>query len=299
MAIKTNFFENPYEDIFEKSKEISRKLEKGLKTAELISERLSQFDNKVWFNNIESTERVLKNIDNIFSSSASDKMQIISTLERVCDPGERLFNALQASAELINILDTDFDNFFKNLSVNKAFEHVTNLQAILPKVVEKADEEMKKETLAETTKEEKMYPKTKKVTVNSIKTYLELISAILSIIFNLYSFVFSNIPEINIDITNDHSTNYYIQEVNNYYTKDEDFYADEYNENGYRFVAEKEIIVRIKPDCSSCVVEKLKLGKVVQIVDKKKKWVQIRWSNKDDTYSYGWIQNYKLAEFEE
>lgn len=297
MATKTNFFENPYEDIFEKSKEISRKLEKGLKTAELISERLSQFDNKVWFNNIESTERVLKNIDNIFSSLASDKMQIISTLERVCDPGERLFSALQASENLIKILDADFDKFFEKLSINEAFEHVTNLQAILPKVVEKADEEIKKETLVET--EEKTHQKTKKVTINKVKIYLELLNVILSIIFNLYSFVFSTIPEINIDITNDHSTNYYIQEVNNYYTKSEEFCTKEYNENGYRFVAEKEIIVRIKPDCSSCVVEKLKLGKVVQIVDKKKKWVQIRWSNKDDTYSYGWIQNYKLAEFEE
>ena len=45
------------------------------------------------------------------------------------------------------------------------------------------------------------------------------------------------------------------------------------------------------------MVDTLELGKFVQIVDKYQKWVQICWQNEDGTYSYGWIQNYKLAEF--
>lgn len=71
------------------------------------------------------------------------------------------------------------------------------------------------------------------------------------------------------------------------------------NNTGFRFVAEKEIKPRIKADCSSAVVDTLTLGKIVQIVDKYQKWVQICWQNKDGTYSYSWIQNYKLAEFKQ
>lgn len=54
---------------------------------------------------------------------------------------------------------------------------------------------------------------------------------------------------------------------------------------------------RIKPGCSSKVVAHLPIGKLVCIVGKYKKWVEITWENdKGECYS-GWVQNYRLKKF--
>ena len=42
---------------------------------------------------------------------------------------------------------------------------------------------------------------------------------------------------------------------------------------------------------------KIQIGKVVCIIDKYKKWVKVSWSNENDEFYCGWLQNYKLAKF--
>lgn len=225
--------------------------------------------------------------------------QILSVLERVCEYDDRLMLALQRSNSIISRLDSNFIESISQISVGEAFEYIDGLQATLPEltsVVENNEaDEISVKSENEISKDRKKFDK------DDIKSCLQYIELIVQIVQILFSVIFSNTPEININvnIANDYSTNYYIQKVNNTYVYNYGISPYEYNDCGFRFVSKAEIIVRIKPDCSSTVVEKLKLGKFVQIVDKYKKWVQIRWKNEDGTYSFGWVQNYKLSEFKE
>lgn len=77
-------------------------------------------------------------------------------------------------------------------------------------------------------------------------------------------------------------------------SEDEYLSAKYYDELGVCFVSKEIIMPRQKPDCSSRVTEKLEFGKIVRIIDKKKKWVKVRWES-EGQYKEGWIQNYKLG----
>jgi len=46
------------------------------------------------------------------------------------------------------------------------------------------------------------------------------------------------------------------------------------------------------------VVGTLKEGQVVIVRDKHKKWIQVEWEDEDGETCLGWIQNYKVTEFE-
>jgi uncharacterized protein YlbG (UPF0298 family) len=97
----------------------------------------------------------------------------------------------------------------------------------------------------------------------------------------------------NNNITN---VNNYISTVNNYYIQ-EGFSKDFLNENNLKIISSEKAIVREKHDCSSKIIGKLELGKVVSVIGKYQKWVKISWANKDEEYYSGWIQNYKLTCF--
>lgn len=88
-----------------------------------------------------------------------------------------------------------------------------------------------------------------------------------------------------------------ITQVNNYYTVEMGMNADILNEYNFRIICENDIMPRIKPDCSSRVVEHLPMGKIVYVVDKYRKWFQITWKNDEGEYCSGWIQNYKVQKF--
>lgn len=88
-----------------------------------------------------------------------------------------------------------------------------------------------------------------------------------------------------------------ITQVYNYYATEIGVEVKLLNECKFRIVCVDEVMPRIKPDCSSGVVEHLSLGKVVCVVNKYKKWVEITWENNNGEYCSGWIQNYKLKGF--
>lgn len=87
------------------------------------------------------------------------------------------------------------------------------------------------------------------------------------------------------------------QQVNNYYIVGMGCDAQELNTIQYRIV-NRDTIVRLKHDCHSQVIGKLEEGQIVRIVDKYKKWRQIVWEDEEGEASFGWIQNYKLTEFQ-
>lgn len=71
------------------------------------------------------------------------------------------------------------------------------------------------------------------------------------------------------------------------------------NKLGYRIINRNHVKPRIKPDCSSTVTGCLFTGQIVQILDKKKKWIKVSWNDDTGNECSGWIQNYKVSEFKE
>lgn len=94
-----------------------------------------------------------------------------------------------------------------------------------------------------------------------------------------------------------YSEKYYKTEVNNYYTIMQGFDEDILNINNLRFVSKSEIIVRKCADNTSSVVSKLPLGKVVMVVAKHKKWIEISWKDEHGNCFSGWVQNWKVSKF--
>lgn len=87
-----------------------------------------------------------------------------------------------------------------------------------------------------------------------------------------------------------------VQITNNYYQFMSGASIDELNDANFRIVAQN-IVVRIKHDCHSHVVDRLEAGDVVQVIGKYRKWRHIEWTDEDNHLRIGWIQNYKLAKF--
>lgn len=85
---------------------------------------------------------------------------------------------------------------------------------------------------------------------------------------------------------------------NSYYVCEEQSILDPeyYNELGLCFVSEEFIFPRESIGNNSRIVSSLKCGMIVKRIEKKKKWVKIKWSE-GGTYKEGWIQNYKLGIF--
>lgn len=81
------------------------------------------------------------------------------------------------------------------------------------------------------------------------------------------------------------------------YTINNQFDCSMLNDSGMRIVSKPNCVVRICPDRSSLVVATLVPGRVVQVIDKCKKWVQIMWTDSENCTFSGWTQNYKLTEF--
>lgn len=129
--------------------------------------------------------------------------------------------------------------------------------------------------------------KDKKEYVNDIRDWVSFCIAIISFFISIYSLV-STKP------SNTYNTTI---EVNNYYVNDLEISAGMLNAMSYRIIVKNDVMPRIKPDCSSCVMGHLNIGQVVTVSRKYKKWVKIEWEDECGNYYSGWVQNYKLAKF--
>ena len=129
--------------------------------------------------------------------------------------------------------------------------------------------------------------KDKKEYVKDIRDWVSFCIAIISVFISIYSLV-STKP------SNTYNTTI---EVNNYYVNDLEISAGMLNAMSYRIIVKNDVMPRIKPDCSSCVMGHLNIGQVVTVSRKYKKWVKIEWEDECGNYYSGWVQNYKLAKF--
>lgn len=129
--------------------------------------------------------------------------------------------------------------------------------------------------------------KDKKEYVKDIRDWVSFYIAIISFFISIYSLV-STKP------SNTYNTTI---EVNNYYVNDLEISAGMLNAMSYRIIVKNDVMPRIKPDCSSCVMGHLNIGQVVTVSRKYKKWVKIEWEDECGNYYSGWVQNYKLAKF--
>ncbi len=192
---------------------------------------------------------------------------------------------------------SDFADAFKRSVEKVNFEHPVRFNEIVDNVVEELAESHEVEKEAEeiskdiTDEEISGEPITKKNIKDSIAflIFLHFGPVILTFLLSLIVNKVSTSPAV----IQDNS----VQTVNNYYTKELGIEASLMNELSWRIVKSKEVKPRIKPDCSSHVVGRLKVGRVVCEVDKWKKWRKIMWQSKEGVYYSGWIQNYKLTKF--
>ncbi|EOS48471.1 hypothetical protein C809_02151 [Lachnospiraceae bacterium MD335] len=129
--------------------------------------------------------------------------------------------------------------------------------------------------------------KDKKEYVKDIRDWVSFCIATISFFISIYSLV-STKP------SNTYNTTI---EVNNYYVNDLEISAGMLNAMSYRIIVKNDVMPRIKPDCSSCVMGHLNIGQVVTVSRKYKKWVKIEWEDECGNYYSGWVQNYKLAKF--
>ena len=129
--------------------------------------------------------------------------------------------------------------------------------------------------------------KDKKEYVKDIRDWVSFCIAIISFFISIYSLV-STKP------SNTYNTTI---EVNNYYVNDLEISAGMLNAMSYRIIVKNDVMPRIKPDCSSCVMGHLNIGQVVTVFRKYKKWIKIEWEDECGNYYSGWVQNYKLAKF--
>ena len=72
--------------------------------------------------------------------------------------------------------------------------------------------------------------------------------------------------------------------------------VSELNMDNFRIV-NCDVVVRLKHNCHSKIVEQLREGQIIKIIGKYKKWRQVVWKNEEDELCMGWIQNYNLTKF--
>lgn len=304
MASIIDFFDNYPDNFFDNWSRIQENIDKQLCGIDSAVNGLTNIFNRFDVQFKDYQPRLLKFIDEYQEKLNAFELiepKVLSAISKLTDNTE-LWQTLDNLSSFISRLEKDTVDSLLELSSSEIIQHINSIQLVIPALEQqiKNDTDVLSQTSVNSQKEtfedsEKM--EQRKINANNVKLYLEIIYYLLAILQIFAGFIFSGATEINISIGNDYSTNYYVAEVNNHYINNLEIDTVLCNNTGFRFVAEKEIKPRIKADCSSTVVDTLKLGKFVQIVDKYKKWVQIRWQNEDGTYSYGWIQNYKLAKF--
>lgn len=300
MASITDFLDNYPYDMFDKWSHIQEQLDKQLGGIDTVlksfSDCLSRFDSQVVdYSSILS--KVFDNYEKQMSAFRKIEPKVLSAMSKLSDDIS-FWDTFENLSGFISRLEMETVDSLSKLSSAEILEQINNLTIVIPSFNQQINNiSDTKENNTPDKRIETVVSEKTKLSAENINLYLGIIASLIGILTSLIGLFFSGASEINISIGNDYSTNYYIAEANNYYINNLEIDAGLCNNTGFRFVAEKEIKPRIKADCSSAVVDTLTLGKIVQIVDKYKKWVQICWQNEDGTYSYGWIQNYKLAEF--
>ena len=132
---------------------------------------------------------------------------------------------------------------------------------------------------------EVMRPERRNIDIKEVRAWLDTIIGILTYIITLSA----SQPSVS------NTFNQTLQ-VNNYYVINMGYDVSELNVDNFRIV-NCDVVVRLKHNCHSKIVEQLRGGQIIRIIGKYKKWRQVVWKNEEDELCMGWIQNYNLTKF--
>ncbi len=218
-----------------------------------------------------------------------DSMEIMRGIDNLSELSKNL-------AQFAKVIDVSYKDMCKILQQYDYAKLIKIMQDILkaydynnPFDVNIITEQITEAYIAGEEDEQNEYIETKdkKEYVKDIRDWVSFCIAIISFFISIYSLV-STKP------SNTYNTTI---EVNNYYVNDLEISAGMLNAMSYRIIVKNDVMPRIKPDCSSCVMGHLNIGQVVTVSRKYKKWVKIEWEDECGNYYSGWVQNYKLAKF--
>ena len=130
-----------------------------------------------------------------------------------------------------------------------------------------------------------MRPERRNIDIKEVRAWLDTIIGILTFIITLSA----SQPSVS------NTFNQTLQ-VNNYYVINMGYDVSELNVDNFRIV-NCDVVVRLKHNCHSKIVEQLREGQIIKIIGKYKKWRQVVWKNEEDELCMGWIQNYNLTKF--
>lgn len=177
----------------------------------------------------------------------------------------------------------------EDLDLDVAVEEITTEYS---RVSAQEQEKEKKPEEAETNSErqtentaEVMRPERRNIDIKEVRAWLDTIIGILTFIITLSA----SQPSVS------NTFNQTLQ-VNNYYVINMGYDVSELNMDNFRIV-NCDVVVRLKHNCHSKIVEQLREGQIIKIIGKYKKWRQVVWKNEEDELYMGWIQNYNLTKF--
>lgn len=176
----------------------------------------------------------------------------------------------------------------EDLDLDVAAEEITTEYS---RVSAQEQEKEKKPEEAETNSErqtentaEVMRPERRNIDIKEVRAWLDTIIGILTFIITLSA----SQPSV--------SNTFNQTQVNNYYVINMGYDVSELNMDNFRIV-NCDVVVRLKHNCHSKIVEQLREGQIIKIIGKYKKWRQVVWKNEEDELCMGWIQNYNLTKF--
>ena len=240
--------------------------------------------------------RMMKNLGSALStfSSLSDQLSIRT------DQLSGIMAATEVFRDRLSFIDTlGLDQVrltsaiglaLQRVYENKKYEEIEDISPLVAECYE-AETEEEKETIKVIVKSTGTGEKTetqKQFSVYVWKIIIFLFGAVASgfIQSGIDKLMNNNPPVIN---------QYYIKNITNNLVF-EGYDVDNLNVWGYRIV-NRDIILRAKPGQSSYVTGRLSKGKIVRIIGKYRKWVEVTWNDESGEAHFGWIQNYKLTAF--
>ena len=217
----------------------------------------------------------------------SSVSEIYERYSSIMDPIQESLKGIDM--ELLGSVADRVSTMSEDLDLDVAVEEITTEYS---RVSAQEQEKEKKPEEAETNSErqtentaEVMRPERRNIDIKEVRAWLDTIIGILTFIITLSA----SQPSVS------NTFNQTLQ-VNNYYVINMGYDVSELNMDNFRIV-NCDVVVRLKHNCHSKIVEQLREGQIIKIIGKYKKWRQVVWKNEEDELCMGWIQNYNLTKF--
>lgn len=246
---------------------------------------------------LDGYSRMVENLGSALSvySSLADQLSIKT------DQFSGIIAATETLRDRLGFIDTlGLDQTRLTSAVSLALQRVYEskeyeIEDILPLVAECYEPETEEER--EVLQSVVASKETKERTEKQKNFYAAILTIILFILNPFYSKLVDTALEKAFKDNPPIMNQYYIQNITNNLVI-EGYEVGNLNGLGYRIV-NRDIILRAKPGQSSYVTGRLSKGKIVRVIGKYKKWVEVTWNDESGESHFGWIQNYKLSAFSE